>query len=316
VSGPGGVPDLSVQQLVGAVPGLAAAGVEVDARNLRNRPGGSLTFGDLGDLTRLIAAELAAGAVGAVVTQGTDTIEETAYLLDLVHHGPQPVVVTGAMRNPALAGADGPANILAAVRVAACPSARDLGCLVVMADEIHAAARVRKAHATSIAAFASPDGGPLGYVAEGVVRILQRPVGRFTVPGLPAGVPMPRVGVCVATLGDDGADLPDAAARLDGLIVAGFGVGHVPASWAGHLEGVARRIPVVLASRTGAGFVATATYGFPGSERDLVDRGLVAAGCLDPYKARLLLQLVLLHGAGRAGVADAFAAAGRTGRPA
>ncbi|GIE97241.1 L-asparaginase [Paractinoplanes rishiriensis] len=301
-----GMPSLTAQQLVSAVPGLDATGIELDVRDLRNLPGASLGFDDLAELVRLIRA---ASVTGVVVTQGTDTIEETAYLLDLLHDGAQPVVVTGAMRNASLAGADGPANILAAVRVAASPQARDLGCLVVMADEIHAAARVRKTHATSLGAFTSANGGPLGYVSEGTVRIVQRPVRREAGRGLPEGGTAPRVGLIVATLGDDGSSLPVLAEGLDGLVVAGFGVGHVPATWVEHLAAVARRIPVVLASRTGAGFVATATYGFAGSERDLISNGLLAAGGLDAYKARLLLLILLWHGVGRAEITEAF---GRT----
>ena len=306
MAGAGGVvPSLSARQLVDAVPGLDAGGLAV--RSLRNRPGASLTLDDLAAVLRLIEEQ---DPLGTVVIQGTDTIEETAYVLDLLHPGPRPIVVTGAMRNPTLAGADGPANILAAVRVAADPAARDLGCLVVLADEIHAAARVRKLHTMSVAAFASPVGGPLGYLAEGRVRIVQRPVGRCALPPLPDGFATPRVGLCTATLGDDGALLPDLAARLDGLVVAGFGVGHVPDTWPPPLAEIATRIPVVLASRIGAGFTATETYGFPGSERDLRDRGLIPAGRLDPHKSRLLLQLALIHGASRPELAAAFAVAG------
>ena len=98
--------------------------------------------------------------------QGTDTLEESAYLIDLLWDRPEPVVLTGAMRNPTLAGADGPANLLAAVSVAADPEFRDLGALVVLADEVHSARSVRKAHTTRPHAFASPDGGPLGVVVE------------------------------------------------------------------------------------------------------------------------------------------------------
>ncbi|MFF5295987.1 asparaginase [Paractinoplanes globisporus] len=309
MAGSGGVvPQLSARQLVDAVPGLD--GTPLTVRTLRNRPGASLTLADLGELLRLIEVE---GRHGAVVTQGTDTIEETAYALELLHRGPQPIVVTGAMRNPSLAGADGPANLLAAVRVAAAPEAQGLGCVVVLADEIHAAARVRKTHTSSVAAFASPAGGALGYVAEGRVHIGQRPVGRWTMPPLPDDFVAPRVGLYTATLGDDGALLEGLAAGLDGLVVAAFGVGHVPDPWPPVLDAIAARIPVVLASRIGAGFVATSTYGFPGSERDLVGRGLIPAGALDAYKARLLLQLTLIHQVSRERIGDAFGAAGGLG---
>ncbi|GGR12993.1 L-asparaginase [Actinoplanes ianthinogenes] len=281
------VPKLSARDLVDAVPEI---GGDLEVISFRDQPGASLLIEDLVELSALLAERFAGGAVGAVITQGTDTIEETAYALDLLHAGDQPIVVTGAMRNPTLPGADGPANLLAAVTVARSSQARGLGCVVVLADEIHAASRVRKAHSTSVAAFVSPTGGPLGYLMEGQVRIVNRPLRRRSVP---APRRQPRVGLYTATLGDDGSLLPVLAERLDGLVVAGFGVGHVPASWVERLEEIAGRIPVVLASRTGAGFVATDSYGFSGSERDLIGRGLIPAGGLDAYKARVLLHLLL-----------------------
>jgi L-asparaginase len=308
-NGSGGVtPTLSARDLVDAVPGLADIGVDIDVVTFRSRPGASLTSEDLTELSETLTTRFATGVSGAVITQGTDTIEETAYLLDLLHHTDQPIVVTGAMRNPTLAGADGPANLLAAITVAASPQAAGLGCIVVFADEIHAAARVRKSHSTSVAAFLSPNGGPLGYVVEGRVRIVNRPATRYTLAVSPRGGPLPRVGVYTATLGDDGTLLPLLADQLDGLVIAGFGVGHVPESWAEPLAAIAQRIPVVLSSRTGAGFTAADTYGFAGSERDLLRRGLIPAGILDPYKARLLLQLLLHNGTGRAGLHAAFQA--------
>jgi L-asparaginase len=305
--GGGAAPALSAEHLVAAVPGLADTGVAVRAADFRRVPSASLGFGDLDALCGLLDELFAEGADGVVVAQGTDTVEETAYLLDLRHRRPQPLVVTGAMRHAALAGADGPGNLLAAITTAADPAARDRGCLVVLADEIHAADRVRKTHTTSTGAFRSPDGGPVGQVVAGRARFAHSPGPRVTV--APGGAPA-RVGLVTVVLGDDGALLDGAAERFDGLVVAAFGVGHVPAGLVGTLQELARRIPVVLASRAGAGPVHTDTYAYPGSESDLLARGLVPAGYLAPVKARVLLRALLAAGTDRAGIGEVFARAG------
>mgnify|MGYP001206393154 CR=1 FL=1 len=310
----GVVPTLSGEQLVAGVPGLRDLGIRVEVTDFRRMPAGSFSFEDLHELAAAVDDCLGRGADGVVVVQGTDTIEETAYLLDLTHRHDAPVVFTGAMRNPTLAGPDGPANLLAAITVAAHPACRGLGCLVVLADEIHAAAQVRKAHSMSIAAFVSPDTGPLGYLVEGVPRLLTRPARRYTVPAAPPLARTPRVALVTVTLGDTGESLPDPA-DLDGLVIASFGVGHVPARLVPELAAVAARIPVVFASRAGSGPTATGTYGFAGSERDLLARGFIPAGFLDPLKARLLLYTLLRHGIDRAGIVEAFTVAGTGSDP-
>lgn len=285
----GATPTLSADDLIAAVPGLADTGISVEVNNFRQLPGASLGFSDL---LELAAAIEQLPVDGVVVTQGTDTIEETSYLLDLVTTGTKPIVVTGAMRNASMAGADGPANVLAAIRVAASTEARGQGCMVVLGEEIHAARWVRKTHATSPTAFTSYP-GPIGYVAEDRVRFMTRP-GDSPKIDLRQATGTARTAVVTVGLGDDGTVLRAIGDHVDGLVVAAFGAGHVPMACVDVLTDLAKGMPVILATRTGTGPVLRHTYGFPGSESDLLARGLISAGPLDPIKARILLQLLLM----------------------
>ncbi|HZM84035.1 MAG TPA: asparaginase, partial [Candidatus Limnocylindrales bacterium] len=274
----------------------------------------SVTLADVVELARQIPAAVAEGADGIVVTQGTDTIEETSFLLDLYHQGDEPVVVTGAMRNPSLAGPDGPANLLGAIVTAAHPATAGLGALVVFADEIHAARRVRKTHSMNIDTFKSPNGGPIGYVVEGVPIVHNHLPHRLNVPP-PTIETLPKVGIIPIALGDEGELLEGIESKVDALVIAAMGVGHVPDRLVPRLEELAAGMPVVLASRTAAGPVLRKTYGFAGSERDLNARGLMPAGYLDPYKVRVLLIAALAAQADRARIAAAVAVAGGYAEP-
>ncbi len=306
-------PGLSAEDLVGAVPQLAGI-AEVAAIPFSQTASSELTISDMMALARQIDQAVADGARGAVVTQGTDTLEETSFVLDLLWGRPEPVVITGAMRNPSLPGADGPANLLASVLVAADPLARNLGCLVVFNDEVHLPLFVRKTHTANPATFRSPLTGPIGWVAENRARIALRPAVRHHI-GVPAPPDVvPAVALTKVVLGDDGR-LLGAIGELgyQGLVVEATGGGHVPRAMVGPLSCLIRNMPVVLASRTGTGELLRATYGFPGSETDLLGRGLIHAGILDGLKARLLLTLLLIAGADRERIAAAFAAIGVPG---
>lgn len=302
--GQGVVPSLGAADLLRSVPALAQ--VEVEATTLATVPGASLGVDDLAGVLRWARDAVDAGAAGAVVVQGTDTIEETAYLLDLYWDRDEPLVVTGAMRAAQAPGADGPANLSAAVLTAAGAASRARGVLVVMADAVHAAVRVRKTRSSGPDVFRSPSSGPLGHVEEGSTFFAGPPSRDAP---LAAGLPgaLGRVPVLETYLGDEGEllRLVDGAG-WDGVVVGGFGVGHVSAGLASVVEDVVARRPVVVASRTGSGPTYTSTYGFVGSEADLLRRGAVLAGWLDPRKARTLLACLTGAGATTAEVAEEF----------
>jgi len=303
--GKGVEPTLTGEALVSDVPEIAEV-AEVSATSFRQAASGEITVDDLIELASEIANRIDEGASGAVVTQGTDTIEETSFVLDLLVDRDAPVVVTGAMRNPTLPGADGPANLLASIQVASSDVARGLGAVVVLNDEIHAARFVRKTHTSNPATFRSDPIGPIGWVSEDVPRVVLRPAGRHKIT-LAEDAHDCQVALLTITLGDDGRLLSAMEQQgYAGLVVEAMGGGHVPSVMVDTLEELAGKMPVVLASRTGGGEVLRRTYGFPGSETDLLERGLISAGPLDGLKARLFLTLLLRSGATREKIKDSF----------
>jgi L-asparaginase len=168
---------------------------------------------------------------------------------------------------------------------------------------------VRKTHTARPGAFCSPNGGPIGVLAEGrPVRLLG--LSRLPVYPPPASQPWPRVPLIAVGLDDGGEVVRALEGRCEGAVLLGLGGGHVPPALLLALSDLAGVAPVVLAARVLAGSVLASTYGYPGSERDLLARGLIGAGFLDAYKARVLLRLLLALGAGRPEITAAFAEAG------
>ncbi len=302
----GGVgPGLDADDLLGGVTAWTGD-VDLAAETLFSLPSASLTFAQVAGVAMRARAAVEAGAAGVVVTQGTDTLEETAFLLDLLLDLDAPVVVTGAMRAPSQPGPDGPANLVAAIQVAASPAARGAGVLLVFNDEIHAARFVTKRHTHKPSAFVSPLAGPIGWIAEGRVRVPLKPATPSPTFAWPeAG--LPEVVLLPGPPDDDGrllrALLADPPA---GVVLQAMGAGHTSRALAPMLGELSERIPVVLASRVGAGQTLRHTYGFDGSEIDLTRRGLIPAGWLDGPKARILLALLIAAGADRARIIAAF----------
>ena len=303
----GVTPSLDAAALVEAVPQLGEV-ASIEAQTFRLLPSPEVTLGDLFALADAIEQAVADGAHGAVVTHGTDTMEESAFVLDRILALDAPVVVTGAMRNPTLAGPDGPANLLNAVRLAGHGPAQARGVMVVMNDEIHAARFVQKAETSNPAAFRSSPLGPLGWFAEGAVRLAGRPGPRHTI-AVARDAEVAPVALLTVTLGDDGRLIEQALdAGYRGIVMECTGGGHAAHWVADKLAEAAQRVPVVMASRTGAGEMLRQTYDFKGSEIDLLARGLISAGWLDGLKARLLLTLLLMAGADDAAIRETFGA--------
>lgn len=302
----GVVPTLTGEDLVSAVPALAQIAT-LDVFSFSTKPGASLTLEDLIEIAARIDSRPADSAAGSVVVQGTDTIEETSFALDLLVNSRQPVVVTGAMRSANVSSADGPANLLAAVTVASDPAAQNLGALVVLNDEVHAARYVQKSHTAMPSAFTSPGFSPLGRVVEGRLH-LHATLARQLALQRPKAVSEFPIALIKISFGDDGrllSSLPALGYR--GVVIEAMGAGHVPARLVDTISKLIAEMPVVLSTRVASGPVFTKTYGFPGSEIDLIERGAMPGGCLAGLKACILLRLLLANGFERAQLKLAFA---------
>jgi L-asparaginase len=289
VPGRGAVPARGGRELLEQVPQLAAL-ARVTCEDFGRLPGPHWTPEKMFELARHLDAELAGGAFdAAVVTHGTDTIEETAYLLDLVLTTDRPVVLTGAMRTADNPESDGPGNLIAAVKAVAQFDDPGLGVAVMMAGTLHAARRVTKLHTDSCDAFTSSEGGP-----ERRERI---PTSRIE----------PRVDLIAAAAGADSKFLRHALATgARGIVLSALGQGNVPpAMLPGVRAAVAAGVPVVVASRCAFGSTA-ASYAYEGGGVTLRDAGAIFSGSLHAPKARIKLMVLLGAGASPAAIRESF----------
>jgi len=301
----GNVPTLDGAAILARTPGLDEI-AEVLPIDRGLTPASHFTFPDLFGLAAAVEEALLDGRVsGCVVVQGTDTIEETSFFLDLVLRTPKPVVVTGAMRSASQAGYDGPANLRDAVRCAAAPVLRDQGVVVVLASSIDAADDVTKTHASSLETFRSLNLGPLGRVESDRVVVLRRRAGRRHVATQRAAE---RVHLITAHVAMDGS-LVDAAlaAGADGFVIEATGAGNTSR----HLldacaRAMAAGLPVALTTRCPAG-QASSGYAFPGGGATWVKTGAMLAGYLGGPKARVALALGIGAGLDRHGLAGLLA---------
>lgn len=282
----------SAESLIAAVPQLATlAALEVE-------PVAAIGSQDMDDATWLTLAARTQAATddsalaGVVITHGTDTMEETAYFLHLVVRTSKPVVLVGAMRPATAISADGPMNLYNAIAVAADPAAGGRGVLVVANDEIHFAREITKTNTTQVGTFRSGPRGLAGLVNHGRLHLHAPPLQRHTMtsefaPAAPG--PLPRVDIVYAHAGM-GRGLIDAAVQAGaaGLVIAGVGDGNLgAAALAAATDAVRAGVAVVRSSRTGGGLVER------NIETDDDAAGFIAAGELNPQKARVLLLLGL-----------------------
>jgi L-asparaginase len=288
-------PTLSVSDVVHTAVGTATND-DIDVLDVAKVQSPAIRPEHMLQLAMAVNAAVEDGYAGVVVTHGTDTLEETAYALALMLPPLVPVVVTGSMRSADQPGADGPANLRSALTAARDQRLGSFGPLVAFQDELHMARWATKAHTSGVAAFASPGLGPVAWISEDEVHLVAGNPPWDEYLGQPPRLNA-KVELIEVVAGMDGDLLEAAAGWADGIVLAGTGGGHVPPSM---VDGISRAIDsgvaVVIASRTGAGPVLRDTYGGPGSEADLRQRGVISAGTLQPRKARMRLMVALSMG--------------------
>jgi L-asparaginase len=290
----GAVPRLSGGEILQSVPGAERI-ADLEVREFGRYPGPHMTIERMWELRAAVMQGLAEGFAGVVITHGTDTIEETAYLLDRSIPSGAPVVITGAMRNSSELSWDGPANLMAAIEVAASREAAGRGTMVVMDEEIVQGAEVVKTHTEAAGTFRSPNWGPLGVTDKGLALFYRE--SRRKAPLAPDAPATPVDLVKIVA----GADARLVESSLDtgarGIVLEALGRGNVPVAV---VPGIRRWVdagrPVVITSRSLRGRVLD-TYAYPGGGHELREMGAIFADHMTGQQARIELMLAIgVHG--------------------
>ncbi|WP_422487347.1 asparaginase [Gudongella sp. DL1XJH-153] len=285
------IPALNADEIVSTLKNIEDI-ADVEVINYANLPSPHITPSIMMDVYHLVMEKLADPTIdGVIVTHGTDTMEETAYMLDLLIDSPKPVVVVGAMRNFSELGYDGASNLSAAICTAVSDRSRDKGVLVVMNNEVNAASQVTKTNTLSLDTFKSPEFGALGIVDNDEIIYYRSIVSRQVIGSKKIEE---KVALIKAVAGME-SDMIDFCidSGYKGIVIEAMGRGNLPPQMVpGVKRAIEKNIPVVLVSRCNTGRVLY-TYGYEGGGKQLRDMGAILGGNLPGQKARIKLMLIL-----------------------
>ncbi|MBU3110707.1 asparaginase [Clostridium lacusfryxellense] len=298
------VPTLSGEEMMSMVTGIENY-AQIESYTFSNLPGPHVTPEVMMDLSKYVQSFLSRDDIcGVVVTHGTDTLEETAYLLHLTIDNPKPVIVTGSMRNSSELGYDGPANLSAAICTAISEEARNRGVLVCLNDELNCAGEVTKSHSMSLNTFQSPEFGPIGIIDNNEAIFYRDSLKKDYI---------------ITDKVENKVDLIKACAGMDsklidfcvmngarGLVIEAMGRGNIPPEMAeGVKAAIDKGVVVVIVSRCYKGRVLD-SYGYPGGGKELRNAGVIFGDSLPGQKARIKLMLALASTSDRDKIQDIF----------
>jgi len=285
------VPTLTGEEIMAMVTGIEEY-AEIESLTFSNLPGPHMTPEIMMELSKYIQGLLDREDItGVVVTHGTDTLEETAFLLDLTINNPKPVVVTGSMRNGSELGYDGPANLAASICTVISEKSKNRGVLVCLNDELNCASEVTKSNSMSLDTFKSPNFGPIGIVDSNVVifyrdSLIKQHINSNSIES--------KVDLIKCAAGMDSSYIDFALSRgVKGLVIEALGRGNIPPLMVdGVQRAIEKGVPVVLVTRCYQGRVLD-SYGYPGGGKTLRKLGVIYGDNMPGQKARIKLMLTL-----------------------